>query len=149
MYNFSFKVGLSYCAGNWSPFLQENTNSKLQNRLSTKFQHRPLSSDRYTPIGRYSDYRDSIPSSKRSRRKSGKADKRSLEIVDPKIRKSDNVYKNIEEPNYSAFSGLSSFASFNIVGNRNLPQSQFSCRNRAPGYYADIELDCKVSNVVQ
>ena len=90
-----------------------------------------------------------MPSSKRSRRKSGKADKRSLEIIDPKLKKSDNVYKNIEEPNYSAFSGLSSFASFNIVGNRNLPQSQFSCRNRAPGYYADIELDCKVSNVVQ
>ena len=138
---------MSNCASNWSPFHQENTNSRLQNRLSSHFQHRPLSSDRYTPILRSSKYRSPTQSSTRIRRKLGKPDTRSLEIVDSKLSDNINFNKNIEEPNYSAFSGLSSFASFNIIGNRNLPQSQFSCRDRAPGYYADTELDCKVSKI--
>ena len=146
-YNYVFQVGLINCGSIWSPFYQENTNSRLQNRLSTHFQHRPLISDRYAPISRSSQYRSPTQSSTRRRRKLEKPDRRSLEIVDSKLSDNKSFNENIEEPNYSAFSGLSSFASFNIIGNRNLPESQFSCRDRAPGYYADIELDCKVRKV--
>jgi len=27
-----------------------------------------------------------------------------------------------------------------------IPRTSFSCRNRAPGYYADMEADCQVSS---
>ena len=72
-------------------------------------------------------------------------EKRSLNVASSKNpHTKESIYSNRKQPNYSAFSGLSSFASFNIFGSRKVPKSRFSCRSRAPGYYADMELGCKV-----
>ena len=112
-----------------------------QGRSPHLFKHKFSRTDQYYNARRVVEY--DLPTTI-TKEKSDK-EKRSLNGARSKnLHTKESIYSQNKEPNYSAFSGLSSFASFNIFGSRNVPKSRFSCRKRAPGYYADMELGCKV-----
>ena len=110
------------------------------------FQNRFSKTDQHSSSGTDLAYELQPRTTSKTKYSNDKTKKRSLD-VNPKSNRDEDISfsHRKQQPNYSAFSGLSSFASFNLGGNHNMPQSKFSCRSRVPGYYADIELGCKVS----
>ena len=113
----------------------------LTGRSSQELHYTVSSRDPHVRGGRTLTYQLPISISEQ---KFGNTEKRSLDVSSP-IDTRENVHWNSRKPTQSPFARFSSFASFNTIGRPNIQNSQFTCKNRAPGYYADIELDCKVS----
>ena len=137
------QVGAGKHIGGWGQTKHPNTPFALQyGRSAPILQHRGSRENQYFTKNRKKLHYQ-LPASL-TRYKNRKTDKRSLRIANSKST-ADAILEQGNPPKSRSVSpGLSSFPSFNTLGRSKLPSSQFSCRDRAPGYYADIELDCKV-----
>ena len=137
-------MGAGKHIGRWGQSKHPNTPFAVQHgRSAPLLQHKISRENQYVAKERKKLFYE-LPASL-ARYRYRKTDKRSLKIAHSKST-ADAILEQRKPPKSHFVSPtVSSFPSFNTLGRSKLPSSQFSCRDRAPGYYADIELDCKVS----